>query len=65
MPDDARRQAGFGRNKQLLAEVERDLSVADGAGTDAPDAADVIDEARSERPGTAAAKSAPVPRRRG
>lgn len=44
-----KKQAGFGRNRQLLAEVQRDLSVAGGAGPDAPDAADLIDGARSER----------------
>jgi antitoxin FitA len=44
-----RRQAAFGRNKQLLAEVERDLSAGGGAGPDAPDAADLIEQARSER----------------
>ena len=43
------RQAAFGRNKQLLAEVERDLSAGDWAGPDAPDAADLIEQARSER----------------
>jgi antitoxin FitA len=44
-----RRQAAFGRNKQLLAEVDRDLSAGGGAGPDAPDAADLIEQARSER----------------
>jgi antitoxin FitA len=44
-----KRQAAFGRNKQLLAEVERDLSAGDLAGPDAPDAADLIEQARSER----------------
>jgi hypothetical protein len=60
-----RRQAAFGRNKELLAEVQRDLSTADGAGADAPDAADLIEQARSEsevgvapKPGTRRGRSA-------
>jgi antitoxin FitA len=57
-----RRQAAFGRNKQLLAEVERDLSAGDGAGPDAPDAADLIEQARSGRDVGIAAK--PGTRRR-
>jgi len=44
-----RRQATFGRNTQLLLQVERDLSAGDGAGPEAPDAADLIDKARSDR----------------
>lgn len=60
-----RRQAAFGRNKELLAEVQRDLSTADGAGPDAPDASDLIEQARSEsevgvapKPGTRRGRSA-------
>jgi hypothetical protein len=58
-----KRQATFGRNKQLLAEVEQDLSSEDGAGPDAPDAADLIQQARSERDAGFAPKSATRPRR--
>jgi hypothetical protein len=43
------RQAGFSRNRQLLEEIERDLSRGGGAGLDAPDAAEVLNHARGER----------------
>lgn len=43
------RQAAFGRNRQMLSEIERDLADGGGAGADAPDAAEVLDEARSGR----------------
>jgi antitoxin FitA len=44
-----RRQASFSRNLQILAEVEGDLASAGGAGADAPDAAEVLGQARAER----------------
>jgi hypothetical protein len=47
-----RRQAEFSRNRQLLAEIERDLAGGGGADVDAPDAADVLEQARGERGGT-------------
>ncbi|HEX5494765.1 MAG TPA: hypothetical protein VFX70_09360 [Mycobacteriales bacterium] len=43
-----RRQAAFDRNRQILAEVERDLSEG-GAGEDAPDPAELLAVARGER----------------
>jgi hypothetical protein len=46
-----RRQAAFSRNRQLLAEIETDLSLVDGAQADAPDAADVLAHARAEASG--------------
>lgn len=42
------RQAAFARNRQLLGEVERDLAAGGGAGRDAPDAADLLNQARGE-----------------
>jgi hypothetical protein len=47
-----RRQAAFSRNRQILMEIESDLSGGEGAGPDAPDAADVLAQERSdgERP---------------
>jgi hypothetical protein len=42
-------QASYVRNRQLLAEVERDLEAGGGAGADAPDAAELLAQARSER----------------
>ncbi|HKS43619.1 MAG TPA: hypothetical protein VJT49_00625 [Amycolatopsis sp.] len=45
------RQANFSRNRQLLAEVERDLARGGGAEADAPDAAEVLRQARNERDG--------------
>lgn len=43
------RQADFSRNRTILVEIEDDLHHGGGAGPDAPDAADVIAQARSER----------------
>jgi len=43
------RQAEFSRNRQLLDEIEHDLSREGGADVDAPDAADLLDQARGER----------------
>jgi len=43
------RQAAFARNWQLLDEIERDLATGGGAGANAPDAADVLAQARAER----------------
>ena len=42
------RQAAFSRNRQLLAEIEDDLTTG-GAGPDAPDAAELLRQARAER----------------
>jgi hypothetical protein len=44
-----RRQADFSRNRHMLAEIEADLQASGGAGADAPDAADLLDEARTKR----------------
>lgn len=44
-----RRQAAFSRNRQLLAEIESELSDGRGAGSDAPDAADVLTQERADR----------------
>jgi hypothetical protein len=44
-----RRQASFSRNLQILAEIDEDLASAGGAGADAPDAADVLEQARAQR----------------
>jgi antitoxin FitA len=43
------RQADFARNRQLLAEIEHDLSTGGGAESDAPDAALVLAQARGEQ----------------
>lgn len=43
------RQAAFSRNRQLLDEVERELSAGGGAEGGAPDSAEVLEQARSER----------------
>jgi plasmid stability protein len=43
-----KRQAAFSRNRQLLVEIERDLALGGGADEDAPDAADVLADARRE-----------------
>ncbi len=43
------RQADFGRNRQILAEVTQELEGGDGAGQDAPDPAELIARARAER----------------
>jgi hypothetical protein len=44
-----RRQAAFSRNRQMLAEIGSELNGGDGAGPDAPDAADVLAQERAER----------------
>jgi antitoxin FitA len=44
-----KRQANFSRNRRILTEVDQDLDAGGGAGPDAPDAAQVLDEARGER----------------
>jgi hypothetical protein len=51
-----KRQAQFSGNRELLEEIERDLSRTGGADASAPDAADVLERARGER---AAAKRSP------
>jgi plasmid stability protein len=43
------RQAAYARNRQVLEEIERDLAVGGGAGADAPDAAELLAQARSDR----------------
>jgi plasmid stability protein len=43
------RQAAYTRNKRLLTEIELDLAAHGGAGDKAPDADDVLADARSER----------------
>jgi len=43
------RQAAFARNRQLLDKIERDLATGGGAGEDAPDAAEALAQARSDR----------------
>jgi antitoxin FitA len=44
-----KRQAAFGRNRQLLDDIERDLTAGGGAGADAPDAAELLMQARTDR----------------
>jgi antitoxin FitA len=41
------RQAAFRQNRQMLADIERDLAAGGGAGAGAPDAKDVIEAARA------------------
>lgn len=43
-----KRQATFGSNRQLLAEIEHDLAAGGGAGDDAPDAAELLEQARTD-----------------
>jgi hypothetical protein len=43
-----RRQAAFSRNRQLLSEVEEDLRAGGGAEADAPDAAELLAQARDD-----------------
>jgi len=43
------RQAEFHRNRELLAEIERDLDRGGGTAVDAPDAAELLDQARGDR----------------
>lgn len=45
-------QAAFARNRQILAEIEHNLATGGGAGEDAPDAAEVLAQARSDRGNT-------------
>jgi antitoxin FitA len=44
-----KRQAAFSRNRQLLAGIDDDLATGGGAEADAPDAAEVLTQARAER----------------
>jgi len=55
------RQAAFRQNEMLLAEIDRDMAGGGGAGSDAPDAKELIDAARARRDTT----DGPPPRRRG
>lgn len=43
------RQAAFGRNRQILAEISQELDGGAGADQDAPDAAELVARARAER----------------
>jgi hypothetical protein len=43
------RQAGFSRNRQLLAEIDEDMSRPGGAGAGAPDAAALLEQARAHQ----------------
>ncbi|GAA1235366.1 hypothetical protein GCM10009676_19080 [Prauserella halophila] len=45
------RQAAFSGNRQLLAEIERDLTEGGGAESDAQDAAELLEQARPETRG--------------
>lgn len=54
------RQASFVRNRQLLDEIDRDLAVQGGADEGAPDAAAVIDQARSARDSGSGAPGQPT-----
>ena len=40
------RQASFSRNRELLGEIDDDLARSGGAGTDAPDAATLLEQSR-------------------
>ncbi len=42
------RQASFSRNRQIITEVEEELAHGGGAGSDAPDSAELIRQARAE-----------------
>ncbi|MBI3686153.1 MAG: hypothetical protein HY241_02225 [Actinobacteria bacterium] len=53
-----RRQARFSRNRQILAEIEAGLQDGGGARSDAPDAAAVLGEARTERDAVSSAEHA-------
>lgn len=46
-----KQQAAFSHNRQLLAEIERDLAEGGGAGDDASDAAELLEQARPDRRG--------------
>ena len=43
------RQAAFARNRQILDEIERELAAGGGAGADAPDAGELLEQARAGR----------------
>lgn len=60
------RQAAFRQNRQMLADIERDLAAGGGAGGEAPDAKDVIEAARvrADRAGYAPGGVAPTDDRR-
>jgi hypothetical protein len=49
------RQATFAGNRQVLAAVGRELASGGGAGADAPDAAEVLEAARTRRDADGAA----------
>ena len=44
-----KQQADFTRNRDLILEIAEELHKGGGAGPDAPDAADVLRQARAER----------------
>jgi antitoxin FitA len=54
-----RRQAAFTRNRQLLAEIQDDLAATGGADEGAPDAADLLERARTARAPADAARREP------
>ena len=60
------RQAAFRQNRQMLADIERDLAAGGGAGGEAPDAKDVIEaaRARADQVGDAPGGVAPADDRR-
>lgn len=47
-----KRQAAFSRNRRLRSETERDLAEDGGAGADAPDAAELLEQARPDVTGS-------------
>jgi hypothetical protein len=55
------RQAVFRQNRQVLADIERDLAAGGGAGGEAPDAKDVIEAARAGRTGPATRRDGVAP----
>jgi antitoxin FitA len=44
-----KRQAAYSHNRQRLADIERDLVEGGGAGDDAPDAAELVEQERANR----------------
>jgi hypothetical protein len=46
-------QAAFSRNAQILTEVDQDLAAGGGAQADAPDAAELLEQARPQPTGKA------------
>ena len=44
-----RQEAAFSRNRQIIEEIERELAEHGGADADAPNAAEYLAQARSER----------------